>query len=105
MQPQGSWLITLVSPVELPSLPLLPAADCLVLLRPCSSFNGFVISLPHLSHSYLPNPPTCVPSPGAKLSAQAPLSLSRNAAGDAPHFRCVTWTCACGAGSDVLSYL
>lgn len=55
--------------------------------------------------SYLPIPPTCVPFPGAKLSAQAPLSLSRNTAGDVPHFRRVTRTCACGAGSDVLSHL
>lgn len=89
-----------------PPPPPLPATACLVLRRPCSSFNGLVsLSLTFLPPSYLPNPPTCVPSPGAKLSAQAPLSLSRNAAGDAPHFRCVTRTCACGAGSDVLSHL
>lgn len=53
---------------------------------------------PHLSN------PTCVHSPGAKLSAQAPLSLSRNTPGDAPHFRRVARTCACGAGSDVLPH-
>lgn len=81
---------------------LLPADVCLVLHRPCSRFNGFVsLSLT----PPLPNPPTCVPSPGAKLSAQAPLSLSRNAAGDAPHFCRVARTCACGAGSDILSHL
>jgi len=88
-----------------PPLPLLPATACFVLRGPCRSFNGFIsLSLIFLTPPY-PTPPPCVPSSGAKLSAQAPLSLSRNAAGDAPHFRRVTRTCACGAGSDALPHL
>lgn len=59
----------------------------------------------YLSPYLLSLPPTCVPSPGAKLSAQAPLSLSRNAADDAPHFRRVARTCARGAGSDIPPHL
>ena len=39
--------------------------------------------------------------PGAKHSKQAPLSLSWNAPGDATHFRRVTRTRPCRAGSDV----
>lgn len=109
LQPRGSQLITPVSPVELPVLPppSLSSPQMLVLfsVRPCSSFNGFVsLSLqPFSTPTYLPDPPTCVPSPGAKLSSQAPLSLSRNAAGDAAHAGRVTGTCTCGAGSDALS--
>ena len=109
LQPRGSQLITPVSPVELPVLPPPPSLSSpqmldLFSVRPCSSFNGFVsLSLQPFSPPHLPNPPTCVPSPGAKLSSQAPLSLSRNAAGDAAHAGRVTGTCACGAGSDALS--
>lgn len=39
--------------------------------------------------------------PGAQHSKQAPLSLSRNAPGDASHFRRVTRTRPCRPGSDV----
>lgn len=42
--------------------------------------------------------------PGAKHSAQAPLSLPRNAPGDTSHFRRVTRTCPCRAGSDVILF-
>lgn len=40
--------------------------------------------------------------PGAKHSAQVPLSQPRNAPGDTSHFRRVTRTCPCCAGSDVI---
>lgn len=89
------------------SCPPSPSCRCLC----CRSVGHVAVLmawyLSPLPFSLPPTNPTHppVPSPGAKLSAQAPLSLSRNAAGDAPHFRCVTRTCACGAGSDVLPHL
>lgn len=102
LQPQGSWLITLAPRVE-PPAPL----QLLVL---CSVGHVILLMASYFSPapfcpSSLPNPSICVPSPGAKLSAQAPVSVSRNTAGDAPHFRCVARTCACGAGSDILYHV
>lgn len=51
------------SPVELPAPPpLLPVAACLVLCRPCSSFNGFVsLSLTFLPPTYPTRLPVSLP--------------------------------------------
>ena len=65
------------SPVELPVLPVPPppAAACLVLHKPCSSFNGSVsLSLP-----FLPHPPPIPTRPHPPVSPpQVPNSVHKN---------------------------
>lgn len=87
--------------LPLPSCPLLLT---LLLLHYCFSLP----SPPHLP-PWAVNVNGCISLslnftydfPGAKHSKQAPLSLSWNAPGDATHFRRVTRTRPCRAGSDV----
>lgn len=63
LQPHDSWLITLVSPVELALSPSpLPSAACLVPRRPCSRFNGFVsLSLTFVPPTYPTHLPVSLP--------------------------------------------
>lgn len=63
LQPHDSWLITLVSPVELALSPSpLPSAACLVPRRPCSRFNGFVsLSLTFVPPTYPTRLPVSLP--------------------------------------------
>lgn len=94
---RGQGVLCLVTSGPAPH-PSFPVAARLVLH--CNSFNRFLsLSLPPT------HPPHLCPSPGAKHHPQAPLSLSRNAAGDIPHLRRVARTCACGAGSDIIAHL
>lgn len=90
------------SPSTIPPLLCLHFSSCIPLLAP-----------PPLPSHHLPpwavNVNGCISLslnftydfPGAKHSKQAPLSLSWNAPGDATHFRRVTRTRPCRAGSDV----